>query len=208
VPNNDKKVSDAVIKRLPRYFRIFKLLQDKGRESISSSKIAEYMGVTASQVRQDFCSFGGFGQQGYGYDVAKMTEEIARILGLNRHYDMIIIGAGNIGSALANYNRFKDEGFEVKALFDLNVTKGNINGLPLFAAAELEEYIAKNNVDIAVIAVQRINAEEVLNRLSAAGVKNIWNFAPVELKGTDDIIIENINMSDSLYVLSYKLNRK
>ncbi|MDR3263273.1 MAG: redox-sensing transcriptional repressor Rex [Clostridiales bacterium] len=208
MPNNDKKVSDAVIKRLPRYFRIFKLLQDKGRESISSSKIAEYMGVTASQVRQDFCSFGGFGQQGYGYDVAKMTEEIARILGLNRHYDMIIIGAGNIGSALANYNRFKDEGFEVKALFDLNVTKGNINGLPLFAAAELEEYIAKNNVDIAVIAVQRINAEEVLNRLSAAGVKNIWNFAPVELKGTDDIIIENINMSDSLYVLSYKLNRK
>ncbi|MDR2047310.1 MAG: redox-sensing transcriptional repressor Rex [Clostridiales bacterium] len=207
--NGGKRVSDAVVKRLPRYLRVFRELKQRKIERISSDKIADFMGVTASQVRQDFCSFGGFGQQGYGYDVDRMVEEMSQIIGLNRKYRMIIIGAGNIGRALANYKGFKDDGFEVAALFDAATAAGEIGGVPLFGAEELENYLvtAREAIDIAVIAVPKEDAGEILSRLTRLGIRNFWNFAPVELKGEDGVIIENINMSDSLFVLTYMLNR-
>ncbi|MDR3293715.1 MAG: redox-sensing transcriptional repressor Rex [Clostridiales bacterium] len=206
--NDGKRVSEAVIKRLPRYYRVFQELGKRGERRISSGRIAEYMGVTASQVRQDFCSFGGFGQQGYGYDVAKMTDEFARIIGLDKRYKMVIVGAGNIGRALANYNGFSSEGYLVTALFD-EYPKGDFVGkIPLYTAEKLGEYLKENETDIAVIAAPKESAENILEKLVAAGIKAVWNFAPVELKSTEGVLIENISMSDSLYVLSYKLNNK
>ncbi|MDR1939821.1 MAG: redox-sensing transcriptional repressor Rex [Clostridiales bacterium] len=206
--NDAKKVSEAVIKRLPRYLRVFKDLIKRGVMNISSQKIAESMGVTASQVRQDFCSFGGFGQQGYGYDVKKMTDELSQILGLDKSYNMVIFGAGNIGRALANYRAFFDEGFVVKAMFDIAPQGGEINGIPVLHTDCFAEFASRNAVDIAVITTPKDKAEKIAELVTAAGIKNIWNFAPVELKGAEGVIIENISMSDSLYVLSYKLNNR
>ena len=202
-------ISEAVIKRLPRYYRLIKQLADSGVERVSSNKIAGVLNITASQVRQDLCNFGGFGQQGYGYDVSKLKNELATILGLDKVYDMIIVGAGNIGRALAGYKGFKDGGFYVRALFDIDPRCSSINGIKVYDMDFLKTYIQQNQVDIAIIATQKDSAKSVADALISYGVKNIWNFAPVELEVPEGITLESISMSESLYVLSYRnKNRK
>ena len=201
-------ISEAVIKRLPRYYRHIKHLADSGVMRVSSNKIASVLNITASQVRQDLCNFGGFGQQGYGYDVIKLKNELAVILGLDKEYDMIIVGAGNIGRALAGYKGFVDDGFYVKALFDIDPRCSSINGIKVYEIDFLEAYIKENNVDIAIIATQKESAKSVADSLISCGVKSIWNFAPVEIEVPDDVSVENISMSESLYVLSYRSKNK
>ena len=202
-------ISEAVIKRLPRYYRLIKQLADSGVERVSSNKIAGVLNITASQVRQDLCNFGGFGQQGYGYDVSKLKNELATILGLDKVYDMIIVGAGNIGRALAGYKGFKDDGSYVRALFDIDPRCSSINGIKVYDMDFLKTYIQQNQVDIAIIATQKDSAKSVADALISYGVKNIWNFAPVELEVPEGITLESISMSESLYVLSYRnKNRK
>ncbi len=197
-------ISEAVIKRLPRYYRHIKHLADSGVDKVSSNKIATVLNITASQVRQDLCNFGGFGQQGYGYDVVKLKNELAVILGLDKEYDMIIVGAGNIGRALTGYKGFRDDGFYVKALFDIDPRCSSINGIKVYNMGDMKQYLADNHTDIAIIATQKDSAQSVADELISAGVKSIWNFAPVEIEVPDGVIVENISMSESLYVLSYR----
>ena len=197
-------ISEAVIKRLPRYYRHIKQLADSGVTRVSSNKIAGVLNITASQVRQDLCNFGGFGQQGYGYDVVKLKNELAVILGLDKEYDMIIVGAGNIGRALAGYKGFVDDGFFVKALFDIDPRCTSINGIKVYEMDDLQGYLKQNKVDIAIIATQKDSAKSVADELIEYGVKSIWNFAPVELEVPEGVTVENISMSESLYVLSYR----
>lgn len=202
-----KRISEAVIKRLPKYYKHLKELEKSNVTKVSSDKLAELLNITASQVRQDFCNFGGFGQQGYGYDVSRLKSEVANILGLNRDYTMIIIGAGNIGKALASYQGFVDEGFQVIAAFDINIDNSKIkNSVPLYPMEELKNFVKDNIVDIAIISTQKDSAQEVATRLYELGIRNFWNFAPIDLKLPDDSIIENVYLSESLNVLSYRMN--
>lgn len=206
----NKTISEAVIKRLPRYYRYLKQLESEGVVRISSSSLADILGITASQVRQDFSNFGEFGQQGYGYSVSKLKGEIAYILGLDTHHDIIIIGCGNIGKALSRYTGFADDGFYVRAMFDIDANaKQHIpEGIEFLHIDKLADYIHKHNVDIAAICTQKQVAIEIAETLCRLGVNRIWNFAPVDLSTiSKDIIVENINMSDSLFVLSYKINQ-
>lgn len=203
-----KKVSHAVVKRLPRYYRYLESLQSAGVTKVSSGKLAEMLDITASQVRQDFCNFGGFGQQGYGYDVNKLMKELANIMGLDKTHNMVIIGAGNIGRALTGYNGFVEEGFLVKAIFDIKVDMEEINGIPLYHMEKLEDYLTDNDIDIAVIATQAGAALEVADKVIKCGVINIWNFAPIDLEVPKNVTVENISMSESLFVLSYRIEKK
>lgn len=204
----NKVISEAVVKRLPRYYRYLEHLEQEGVTKVSSGRLAQLLGVTASQVRQDFCNFGGFGQHGYGYDVANLKKNLAEILGLDRKYDMIIIGAGNIGRALAGYKNFAGEGFTVRALFDIEVREKTVGGIPVYSMETLSDYVRENGCDIAVIATQKGVAADIAARLVALGVKSIWNFAPIDLDLPDDVAVENIAMSESLYVLSYRMKNK
>ena len=204
----NKAISEAVVKRLPRYYRYLEHLEQEGVTKVSSGRLAQLLGVTASQVRQDFCNFGGFGQHGYGYDVANLKKNLAEILGLDRKYDMIIIGAGNIGRALAGYKNFAGEGFNVRALFDIDVREKSVGGIPVYSMELLSDYVKKNGCDIAVIATQKGVAADIADRLVALGVKSIWNFAPIDLDLPEDVSVENIAMSESLYVLSYRMKNK
>jgi AT-rich DNA-binding protein len=206
----NKNISEAVIKRLPRYYRYLKQLEKEGTSRISSSTLAEMLNVTASQVRQDFSNFGEFGQQGYGYSVSKLRSEIASILGLDARHDIIIIGCGNIGKALARYNNFVEDGFCVRAMFDIDpsVIQKIPNGVEVLNIDKLADYINTHNVDIAAICVPSSVAVEVAKLLCRLGVNRLWNFAPVDLRHVaPDIVVENINMSDSLFVLSYKMKQ-
>lgn len=207
----NKAISEAVIKRLPRYYRYVKQLEQDGVKRVSSAELAKNLGVTASQVRQDFSNFGEFGQQGYGYSVPKLRAEIASILGLDKQHNIIIIGCGNIGKALARYVGFGDDGFYVRAMFDIDpsVIQKIPAGVEVFNIGRLAEYINTHKVDIAAICVQRDEAIETAKTLARLGVNKMWNFAPVDLSSVaDGIICENINMSDSLFVLSYKINEQ
>ena len=204
----NKVISEAVVKRLPRYYRYLEHLEQEGVTKVSSGRLAQLLGVTASQVRQDFCNFGGFGQHGYGYDVANLKKNLAEILGLDRKYDMIIIGAGNIGRALAGYKNFAGEGFTVRALFDIDVREKTVGGIPVYSMETLSDYVREKGCDIAVLATQKGVAADIAARLVALGVKSIWNFAPIDLDLPDDVAVENIAMSESLYVLSYRMKNK
>ena len=202
-------ISEAVIKRLPRYYRYVKQLETDGVKRVSSSGLAKYLNVTASQVRQDFSNFGEFGQQGYGYSVPKLRAEIAAILGLDQQHNIIIIGCGNIGKALARYIGFSDDGFYVRAMFDIDpgVIQKVPAGVEVLNINKLADYINMHRVDIAAICVQKDVAVTVAETLARFGVHNLWNFAPVDLSGVaPDVVCENINMSDSLFVLSYRIN--
>ncbi len=203
-----KVISEAVIKRLPRYYRYLEHLEQEGVSKVSSGTLAGMLGVTASQVRQDFCNFGGFGQHGYGYDVPYLRRKLAEILGLDRQYDMIIIGAGNIGRALAGYKNFAAEGFKVRALFDIDVKDREIGGIPVLGVDKLADWVKEHGCDIAVIATQKSVASDAAHQLVALGVKSLWNFAPIDLEVPDDVSVENIAMSESLYVLSYRMKTK
>lgn len=199
------KVSDAVIRRLPRYYRELLVLRTQGVERVSSEKLAARMRLNASQVRQDFNCFGGFGQQGYGYNVTSLLSEVRRILALNREYKLVIVGAGNMGHALANFEGFANDGFHVVALFDNNeaLIGKEINGKPVLSVATLGDYIRANGVDIGVITARRSFAQELADAMIEAGIKGIWNFAPIDIEG--EVAIENVHLSDILCALTYRM---
>lgn len=202
----DKDISQAVIRRMPRYYRYLGELLDAGVERISSNDLSNRMNVTASQIRQDLNNFGGFGQQGYGYNVKYLYEEIGKILGLNTTHHVIIIGAGHLGQALANYVKFEKLGFVITALFDIDpeLIGQTVRGIPILALEELPEYIGKHPVDIATLTMPKSQAATIANEVASLGVHAIWNFAHVDLELFDkDVIVENVHLSDSLMQLSY-----
>lgn len=200
-----KSVPQAVVKRLPRYYRYLESLELKGVQKVSSRDLAEMLDITASQVRQDFSCFGAFGQQGMGYNISNLKNVLASIMGLDRTYNLIVIGAGNIGKAISRYKGFKSDGFNIIALFDEYVETPEVNGIRLYKLDELSEFIKNNKVDIAVIATPQENAQTVADCVIKNGIKNIWNFATVDINVADDVIVENIFMSESLYLLSYRM---
>lgn len=205
----EKEISQAVISRLPRYFRYLGELKDEGIERVSSQELSDIMKVTASQIRQDFNNFGGFGQQGYGYNVEFLYEEIGKILGLNQRHNLIIIGAGNLGQALANYVNFERRGFLFKGIFDNNpqLYGRKIREIEVQPMECIKDFIEENNIDIAVLTIPKTEAERVAEQLVAYGIKGIWNFAHVDLNVPEEIQVENVHLSDSLMKLSYNINR-
>lgn len=202
-----KKISTAVIKRLPRYYRYLGELLEKDVVRISSKELSEKMNVTASQIRQDLNNFGGFGQQGYGYNVEYLYAEIGKILGLDRKYNLIIIGGGNVGQALAKYTDFERRNFWVQAIFDVNpdLQGKSVRGIPIYMMDALEEYMKTHTVDIVVLTIPQSQTKEVVPELERLGVKAIWNFAPTELNVSKDIVVENVHLTESLMRLSYRL---
>ena len=203
-------VSMAVIRRLPRYHRCLEELLKNDIKRISSKELSERMGVTASQIRQDLNNFGGFGQQGYGYNVEELYNNLTKILGLDKTYNTIIIGAGNLGQAIANYTRFEKSGFNLKGIFDINprLFGLKIRDVEVMDVATVEEFIANNHIDIAILCIPKDNAQYTADRLVKAGIKAIWNFSPIDLKVPDDVILENVHLSDSLFTISYRLNEE
>lgn len=206
----EKYVPRAVIKRLPRYYRFLEELLKNDVHRISSRELSERMGITASQIRQDLNFFGGFGQQGYGYNIEYLYNEIGSILGINKPNPTIIIGAGNLGQAIAKYPSFKKRGFDIKALFDISeaVVGTEVAGIPVHHVDTLEDYMTKNEIVIAILTVTKNAAPEVAQRLSACGIKGIINFSYVNLGIPDTVEQENVHLSDSLMTLSYKINNK
>ena len=203
----EKEISQAVISRLPRYFRYLGELKDEGVERISSQELSELMKVTASQIRQDFNNFGGFGQQGYGYSVEYLYKEIGKILGLDEKHNFIIIGAGNLGQALGNYLNFERRGFIFRGMFDKNpaLVGKDVRGVKVMPMEEMERFVKENDIDIAVLTIPKSGAEEVAERLVANGIRAIWNFAHVDLNVPEGIQVENVHLSDSLMKLSYNI---
>ena len=204
----EKEISQAVIRRMPRYYRYLGELLEDGVERISSNDLSKRMNVTASQIRQDLNNFGGFGQQGYGYNVKFLYEEIGKILGLNQKHNIIVIGAGNLGQALANYVKFEKLGFVITALFDVNpALEGvTVRGIKIHMLDELEDYCKDHVVDIAALTMPKEKADAIANRLVNLGIQAIWNFAHVDLDLIDkDVVVENVHLSDSLMQLSYNL---
>ena len=203
-----RSISSAVIKRLPRYYRHLGELIEMGVERISSGELSKRMNVTASQIRQDLNNFGGFGQQGYGYNVKFLYEEIGKILGLNQKHNIIVIGAGNLGQALANYVKFEKLGFVITALFDVNpALEGvTVRGIKIHMLDELDDYCKDHVVDIAALTMPKEKADAIANRLVNLGIQAIWNFAHVDLDLIDkDVVVENVHLSDSLMQLSYNI---
>lgn len=205
----EKGISQAVIGRLPRYFRYLGELKDEGVERISSQELSQLMKVTASQIRQDFNNFGGFGQQGYGYNVEFLYNEIGKILGLDKTHNLIIIGAGNLGQALGNYMNFERRGFILKGIFDKNpdLWGKKVREIKVQTMEKVEEFVRENDIDIAVLTIPKTGAVAVAEILVANGIKAIWNFAHVDLNVPKGIQVENVHLSDSLMKLSYNLER-
>ncbi len=204
------RVSDAVVRRLPMYYRHLRELEKAGVVRISSQELGERMNLTASQIRQDINCFGGFGQQGYGYHVTNLKERIAEILGLTHQYHVIIIGAGNIGRAVANYPGFAKEGFHIQAIFDVSpaLMGIDVHGTLVQPMDKLDGWLAAHQVDIAVLAVPSAHAQTTADQLVRGGVRAIWNFAPVDLALPEGVAVNNVHLSDSLHILSYRMNEK
>ena len=201
----NKNISMAVIRRLPKYYRYLGELLDNDVQRISSKELSEIIGFTASQIRQDLNNFGGFGQQGYGYNVEALHKEIGKILGLDRPYNAVLIGVGNLGQAITNYSGFRNSGFEIKALFDANprMIGLKIRELEILDSDVIEDYIKEHEIDIAIVCIPKNGAQELINRIVGAGIKGIWNFAPIDPEVPKGIIVENVNLTESLFTLSY-----
>ena len=204
-----KQISKAVIKRLPRYYRYLGELLEDNVESISSNDLSKKMRVTASQIRQDLNNFGGFGQQGYGYNVKYLYTEIGKILGLDIVHPMIIVGAGNLGQALANYVEFEKRGFKLVGIFDVNpVLEGiAVRGIEIQMISDLPFFMKENNIEIAILTLPKNKARDMAEILIENGIKAIWNFAHIDLDTPDDVIVENVHLSESLMTLSYNLSQ-
>ena len=207
---NKNYISKAVIKRLPKYHRYLKDLVKNDVETISSMDLGKRIGFTASQIRHDLNCFGEFGQQGYGYNVEELYGQLSNILGVSSDYKVIIIGAGNIGQALASYSNFAEFGYKIDAIFDVNpkLTRIKIKGIEIRDIDSLDNYIKNNSVEIAALCIPARSAQKVCDVLSANGVKGIWNFAPVDLDVPEGIIVENVHLIDSLLSMTYMLNEK
>jgi redox-sensing transcriptional repressor len=203
----EKPISPAVIRRMPRYYRYLGELMNQGVERISSKSLSEKMHVTASQIRQDLNNFGGFGQQGYGYNVKYLYDKIGKILGVNEPHNMIVVGAGNIGRAICNYSDFSKRGFVIKGLFDNNkeLEGKEIAGVGIYSTDKIKDFIAENHIEIVALTLPKAAAKEVASVVVEAGIKAIWNFAPVDLNLPPDVIVENVHLSESLMRLSYAI---
>ncbi len=204
-------VPTAVIKRLPRYHRYLGELLNEGQKRISSAELSRIMNVTASQIRQDLNCFGGFGQQGYGYNIKYLYGKISELLGVTEGYSAVIVGTGNLGRALASTNMFRRRGVTRLALFDNNaaVVGTEVYGIPVYHVDSLYDFCAENSVDIGVLTVPKAAAAEVAEVMANAGVRGIWNFANMELSlDRDDVIVENIHLGDSLMTLCYEIKEK
>lgn len=201
-----KEISKAVIARLPRYYRYLQDLLEEGTERISSNELSKRMQVTASQIRQDLNNFGGFGQQGYGYNVQYLYEEIAKILGLDKQHNIIIVGAGNLGQALANYVEFEKKGLMIKGIFDVNprLVGNTVRGIEIRMIDEMEDFIRENRIEIAALTVPKSKAEDMAKMVVQFGVKGIWNFANIDLHTIENVVVENVHLSESLMRLSYR----
>lgn len=204
----NSKISNAVIRRLPRYRRVLNELMKKGIERISSNDLSLLIGYTASQIRQDLNNFGGFGQQGYGYNVEGLYNQIGTILGLDKEYKMVIVGSGNLGQAIANYTTYYRAGFVVSAMFDVNpkLIGVGINGIDIQDYETLDDYLKTNPMDIGIICTTKGSAQDVANKLCKGNVSGIWNFAPVDIEVSESVAIENVHLSDSLNTLSYYIS--
>ena len=203
-------ISRATVDRLPLYFRTLRLIKSEGSEIVSSEELGRRIGVTPEQIRKDLASFGAFGKKGVGYHVAELVNNISQILGLDRKWNIAIIGVGHLGWALANYRNFASLGFHLAALFDQNpaIVGQLINGVDVLSAADLETTVASRNIQIGVIAVPAGEAQAVADRLVAAGVHGIWNFAPVRIRVPDNVEIVSEDLSVGLSTLSYHLRRQ
>ena len=204
----NKNISMAVIKRLPKYYRYLEELMKNDVDRISSKELGEKIGFTASQIRQDLNCFGDFGQQGYGYNVKELYNQISSILGLDRGYEAALVGAGNIGQAVSNYSRFENLGFQITAIFDANpkLIGMRIRNVEIMDIDEMSSILDKHKIDIGIICVPRKNAQSVADELIKGGVRAIWNFAPVDLIVPDYVKVENVHLSESLLTLIYLLN--
>ncbi len=203
-----KKPSPAVIKRLPRYYRYLRELLANEKTRISSAELARIMNVTASQIRQDLNCFGGFGQQGYGYNVEHLYSEICNILGVNEGYRAVIVGAGNLGRALARSPMLKRRGVRLAAMFDTDraLIGRDYNGIPVLDVATLPDYCQKNGIDIGILTLPREQAPNAARMLEAGAVRGIWNFTSTELPSLPPCIaLENVHLGDSLMTLCYKV---
>lgn len=207
----EKEISQAVIGRLPRYYRYLGELKMSGVDRISSRELSKLMHVTASQIRQDFNNFGGFGQQGYGYNVEFLYEEIGKILGLDNAHNLILIGAGHLGQALINYMNFRNRGFFFRGAFDVNpdLWGKEAGGVKIYPCDDekMKKFIADEKIDIAVLCIPKTQAPAIAGKLVSYGIRGIWNFAHVDLPVPDDVQVENVHLSDSLMKLSYNLRR-
>lgn len=204
-----KKVSMSVIRRLPKYYRYLKALEEQGVEKISSKELAHMMGLTASQIRQDLNAFGAYGQQGYGYRVVELRTIIQQILGLDTFYHCILIGAGKIGQALARYGRYRRDGILIEAMFDAAPeTVTDDAGAPVYPVDALEDYLKEHDVDICILSVPEEAGQEIAERAVAGGVKAILNFVPIDLNLPPEVLVSNVNITDSFYTLTYLLNEK
>ncbi len=203
----DRNISLAVIRRLPKYHRYLKELLDNDIKRISSKELSKIIGFTASQIRQDLNNFGGFGQQGYGYNVEDLYSEIGKILGLTRTYNTVIVGAGNLGQALANYSSFDRLGFSLTGMFDINpkIIGLTINDVKVMDMDQFESFVNANQVEIVYICTNRDGAQDVADRIQQTEIKAIWNFAPIDLRVKEDVIVENVHLIDNLLTLSYFL---
>ena len=206
MPKNS--VPKSVINRLPRYYRFLASLRTRGIVRISSRELAEKMGFTASQIRQDLNCFGGFGQQGYGYNVKYLHDEIGKILGLDTVHNMIVVGGGNMGQALSNYTSFDRNGFKIRGIFDVNpdLIGKKIRGIEIYPVSYLPEFVRKENIEIAALTLPKAAAPETADLLVSCGIKAIWNFAHMDLSVPKDVVVENVHLFDSLMRLSYNLS--
>lgn len=204
-----KNVSMAVIKRMPKYYRYLGELVKNDVDRISSKELGEKIGFTASQIRQDLNNFGDFGQQGYGYNVKELHNQIGAILGVGKGYNAVLIGAGNIGQAIANYSRFTDIGLGITAIFDANpkLVGMRIRDVEIKDIDELKGYLEENHIDMGILCVPRINAQKVCDVLVNGGVRGIWNFAPIDLHVPETVKVENVHLSESLLTLVYQMNK-
>lgn len=204
----NKNISMAVIKRLPKYYRYLGELMQNDVDRISSKELGEKIGFTASQIRQDLNCFGDFGQQGYGYNVTELYNQIKSILGLDRGYKAALVGAGNIGQAVSNYSRFENLGFRIAAIFDANpkLIGMRIRDVEIKDIDEMQEVLEEEKIEIGIICVPRKSAQTVADDLIKGGVRGIWNFAPVDLVVPDNVKVENVHLSESLLTLIYLLN--
>lgn len=208
--NDNKKISSAVVRRLPRYYRYLGELIESGVQRISSKELSNKMKVTASQIRQDLNNFGGFGQQGYGYNVQYLYDEISKILGIDRQHNMIIVGVGNLGQAIINYEDFEKRGFVIKGIFDndRSLEGKSVRGIPIRMNDEMPQFIKDNDIEIVALTIPKKYAKEVGKVVAEAGIKAIWNFAHTDLNLPEDVIVENVHLSESLMRLSYTIANK
>lgn len=205
-----QKISDAVIHRLPRYYRYLNDLYNKGVVRISSNSLGNRMDITASQIRQDLSCFGEFGQQGYGYNVAELRAEIGHILGMDNGHRLIVVGAGHLGHALLQNFDFAKVGFEVDAAFDVSPQQigTTLNGITVRPLEEMDSYVEEYQPDVAVLTVPQNVAQELADRLIELGVRGFWNFTNVELNTqVPGVFFENVHFVDTLLTLSYRISR-